>query len=64
MAILNINNKSEGTVSKLAMFFALIFVASGAVLGAVLERLETFRPLATKARNVPRLVTRLKEKIA
>ena len=64
MAILNINNKSEGTVSKLAMFFALIFVASGAVLGAVLERLETFRPLATKARTVPRLVTRLKEKIA
>ncbi len=64
MAFLTINNKREGTVSKLAMFFALIFVASGAVLGAVLERLETFRPLATKVRTVPRLVIRLKEKIA
>jgi len=64
MAFLTINNKSEGSVSKLAMFFALIFVASGALLGAVLERLETFRPIVTKVQTVPRLVTRLKEKIA
>jgi hypothetical protein len=46
------------------MLFALIFVAIGILLGAVLERLETFRPLATKVRTLPRLVARLKEKMA
>lgn len=64
MAFLTSTMKSEGTVSKLAMFFALIFFAIGVVLGAVLERFDSFRPLTTKARRVPRLVTRLKEKIA
>jgi hypothetical protein len=46
------------------MFFALIFVAIGILMGAVLERLGNFRPLATKARTLPRLVARLKEKMA
>lgn len=64
MAFLATKDGSQGTVSKLAMFSALIFVAIGAVMGAVLERLETFSPLATKVRTVPRLVARLKEKIA
>ncbi len=64
MAFLTSTNKSEGSVSKLAMFFALLFVAIGVLLGAVLERLETFRPLATKVRTLPRLVARLKEKMA
>ncbi len=64
MAFLTNSIKSEATESKLAMFSALIFVAIGVVLGAVLERFESFRELATKARRVPRLVTRLKEKIA
>jgi len=64
MAFLANKNRSEGTVSKLVMFFAFIFIAIGVILGAVLERLGTFRPLATKVRTVPRLVTRLKERIA
>lgn len=64
MAFLTSTMKSEGTVSKLAMFFALIFFAIGVVLGAVLERFESFSPLTAKARRVPRLVTRLKEKTA
>jgi O-antigen/teichoic acid export membrane protein len=55
---------NEGTISKLAVFFAFIFVAIGVVLGAVLERIEAFRPLATKVQTMPRLVTRLKERIA
>jgi len=64
MAFLTSKNRSEGTLSKLAMFFALIFVAVGVVLGAVLERFGNFRPLTTKTRTVPGLVTRLKERIA
>ena len=64
MAFLIGTNKSEGSVSKLAMFFALIFVAIGILMGAALERLENFRPLATKVRTLPRLVARLKEKMA
>jgi hypothetical protein len=40
MAFLTSTRKSEGSVSKLAMLFALIFVAIGILLGAVLERLE------------------------
>jgi hypothetical protein len=64
MAFLTGTIRSEGTESKLAMFFALGFVAIGVILGAVLERFESFRPLTTQARRVPRLVTRLKEKIA
>ena len=64
MAFLTIKNRTEGTASKPAMFFAFIFVAIGVLLGAVLERLETFRPLATKVQTVPRLFARLKERIA
>ena len=55
---------SEETISKLAEFFAFIFVTIGVVLGAVLERIETFRPIATKVQTLPRFVTRLKERIA
>jgi hypothetical protein len=64
MAFLANNNKSDGSVSKLAMFFALIFVAIGILLGAVLERLERLRPLVSRIQSVPRLVTRLKERLA
>ncbi len=64
MAFLTITSKSDGSVSKLAMFFALSFVAIGVRLGAVLERFEKLKPLATRVRSVPRLVTRLKEKTA
>jgi hypothetical protein len=64
MAFLSTASESDGSVSKLAMFFALGFVAIGVILGAVLERFESFRPLTKQARRVPRLVTRLKEKIA
>jgi hypothetical protein len=64
MAFLTSTSKSDGSLYRLAMFFALIFVAIGVLLGAVLERLETFRPLATKVRSLPRLVARLKEKMA
>ena len=64
MAFSTSKNWSEGTISKLAVFFAFLFVSIGVVLGAVLERIETFRPLATKVQTVPRLVTRLKERIA
>lgn len=64
MAFLANNNKSDGSVSKLAMFFALIFVAIGLLLGAVLERLERLRPLVSRIQSVPRLVTRLKERLA
>jgi O-antigen/teichoic acid export membrane protein len=64
MAFSTTKKRNEGTISKLAVFFAFIFVAVGVVLGAVLERMEAFRPLATKVQTVPRLVTRLKERIA
>jgi hypothetical protein len=64
MAILRIKNTREGTVSKLSMFFALIFVTIGVVLGAIRERIEAFRPLATKVQTAPRLITRLKERMA
>ena len=64
MAFLTGTNKSEGSVSKLAMFFALIFVAIGILIGAVLERLDNFRKLATKVRTLPRLLAQLKEKMA
>ena len=64
MAFLSSTSKSDGSSYRLAMFFALIFVAIGVLLGAVSERLETFRPLATKVRSLPRLVARLKEKMA
>jgi cell shape-determining protein MreC len=64
MAFLTSTNKSEGSVSKLAMFFALIFVAIGILIGAVLERLDNFRKLATKVRTLPRLLAQLKEKMA
>jgi hypothetical protein len=64
MAYLINKNRHEGTTSNFAMFFAFIFIAIGVVAGAVLGRLETFRPLATKVQTVPRFVTRLKERIA
>ena len=64
MAFLTTQKWSEGTISILAEFFAFIFVTIGVVLGAMLERIEAFRPLATKVQTVPRLVTRLKERIA
>lgn len=64
MALLSTTSESDGSVSKLAMFFALGFVAIGVILGAVLERFEGLKPLATRFRSVPRLVTRLKEKTA
>jgi hypothetical protein len=64
MAFLTGRNKSEGSVSKLAMFFALIFVAIGILMGAVLERLDNFRKLSTKVRTLPRLLAQLKEKMA
>ena len=64
MALLKGTSKSDGSLYRLAMFFALIFVAIGVILGAVLERLERLKPLATRFRSVPRLVTRLKEKTA
>ena len=64
MAFLSTTSESDGSVSKLAMFFALGFVAIGLILGAVLERFEGLKPLATRFRSVPRLVTRLKEKTA
>ena len=64
MAFLTSTNKSEGSVSKLAMFFALIFVAIGILIGAVLERLDNLRKLATKVRTLPRLLAQLKEKMA
>jgi hypothetical protein len=62
MAFLTRSNKSDGSVSKLAMFFALSFVAIGVLLGAFLERFEKLKPLATRVRSVPRLVTGLKER--
>ena len=64
MASISIKDRGEGTASQLAMFFAFIFVAVGVVAGSVLERLETFRPLAKKVQTVPRFVARLKERIA
>ena len=65
MAFLTSTNKSDGSVSNLAMFFALSFIAIWAIMWTVLERLGTFRPLATKVQTVvPRLVTQLKERIA
>jgi hypothetical protein len=64
MASISIKNRGESTVSQLTMFFAFIFVATGAVAGSVLERLETFRPIARKVQTVPRFVARLKERIA
>ncbi len=64
MAFYTSTQKSDGSVSKLAMFFALIFVAIGVLLGTVLERFERLKPLATRVQSVPRLVTRLKEKTA
>ena len=62
MAFLTSTHKSDGSVSKLAMFFALGFVAVGVLLGAVLERFERLKPLARRVQSVPRLVTRLKER--
>lgn len=62
MALLTNNKKRDGSVSKLAMFFGLIFVATGVLLGGVLERFERLGVLATGVRSVPRLVTRLKER--
>ena len=64
MAFLTSTSKSDGSLYRLAMFFALIFVAIGILMGAVLERLGNFRPLATKAGTLPQLVARLKEKMA
>jgi hypothetical protein len=64
MAFLTVTSKSDSSVSKLAMFFALGFVAIGAILGKVLERFERLKPLATRVRSVPRLVSRLREKTA
>ena len=64
MAFLTNNKRTAGTLSKLDMFFAFIFVAVGVVAGSVLERIETFRPLAMKVQTVPRFISRLKERIA
>jgi O-antigen/teichoic acid export membrane protein len=64
MAFSTTKNWNEGTISKLAMFFAFIFVAIGVVAGSVLERIKTFRPLAMKVQTVPRFISRLKERIA
>jgi hypothetical protein len=64
MAFLTRTHRKDGSVYKLAMFFALGFVAVGVVLGTVLERFERLKPLATRVRSVPRLVTRLKERTA
>jgi hypothetical protein len=64
MAFLTRTHRSDGSVSKLAMFFALIFVAIGVLSGAVLERFDRLKPLATRVRSVHRLVTRLKERTA
>jgi hypothetical protein len=64
MAYLTNHKRSEGAVSKLDMFFAFIFIAFGVVAGSLIERIETFRPLAMKVQTVPRFVSRLKERIA
>jgi len=64
MASSTIKNSGEGKVSQLSMLFAFICMAVGVVAGSVLERLETFRPLAMKVQTVPRFVARLKERIA
>ena len=64
MAFLANKNRREGTTSNVAMFFATSVVATGIVAGAVLERIGILRPIATKVQTVPRLVTRLKERLA
>lgn len=63
MAFLTNNKKRNGSVSKQAMLFGLVFVAIGVLLGAVLERFERFGVLTKRVRSVPRLVTRLKERM-
>jgi len=64
MAIQRSKHRLEGRVSTLSIFFALIFVTIGVVLGAIRERIEAIRPLATKVQRAPRLITRLKERMA
>ena len=64
MAILRSKHRQEDTVSKPAVFFSLIFVAIGIMLGSVREHLKAFRPFETKVQMAPRLLTRVIEKMA
>ena len=50
-------------VNKTKVLLVSALVAVGVVAGSVLERLETFRPLAKKVQTLPRFVARLKERI-